>query len=49
MAHRKNQYIHFREEVRKYNPHDLIPFLAAQAARGQDLTTTFDSTDGHAN
>lgn len=43
MAHRKIQYIHFREEVRKYNPHDLIPFLAAQAARGQDLTTTWDN------
>lgn len=44
MAPRKIQYIHFREEVRKYNPHDLIPFLAAEAARRQGLTTAWDDT-----
>lgn len=42
MAPGKIRYIHFREEVRKYNPNDLIPFLAAQAARHQDLTTAWD-------
>ncbi|MET4096417.1 hypothetical protein [Arthrobacter sp. UYCu712] len=42
MAPRKVRYIHFREEVRKYNPNDLIPFLAAEATRHQDLTTAWD-------
>lgn len=42
MAPRKVRYVHFREEVRKYNPKDLIPFLAAEATRHQDLTTAWD-------
>lgn len=42
MASGKVQYIHFREEVCKYNPKDLIPFLAAQATRHQELTTAWD-------
>lgn len=42
MAPRKVGYIQFREEVRRYNPSDLIPFLAAQAARRQGLTTSWD-------
>lgn len=43
MAPREVHYIHFREEVRRYSPRDLIPFLAAEATRRQGLLTGWDN------